>query len=408
MTNQIDPVQGLVDYTLNVKPFHSKIIEVLVDYIHNDLVGVTVVDTMNFKLSVDANYTPLYCTTAGYGIGPYGDYYTAGQSPIQFNILSINTTTNVFTVGGDFRPFVNVGNSISVRNSTTHINGEWAVSSISFDAITHITTMDVSHVMGGTTDGIITSASAATYPIVRVDVTNKLFVINSNFSSDFSVGDIISVGDSSDNDGNWLVTSVFYHLLEDTTILGVEFDSMTSLVAPADGNITVYTQSNFDLPEECPSISPNMARATFAEELDFILGDTLWFRDYINVDILEPSGIVPWSGEIYGWDIAGYNTEWPSFITMVENMTDVVGVNVLDAVDVGDLVAIPNMGQYAIDDIGWDASMWDSGLGVEWDPDFAPEVELQSVQTAITDTMQIVGDLANAFDYPYFDVGTFD
>lgn len=48
MTKQIDPVQGLVDYVLEIKPFHTKVIEVLVEYINRDCVDVIVRDDIDF------------------------------------------------------------------------------------------------------------------------------------------------------------------------------------------------------------------------------------------------------------------------------------------------------------------------------------------------------------------------
>jgi hypothetical protein len=39
----LDPIQGLVDYVLDIKPYHTKIAEVLIEYVYNDNV-VTLID----------------------------------------------------------------------------------------------------------------------------------------------------------------------------------------------------------------------------------------------------------------------------------------------------------------------------------------------------------------------------
>lgn len=48
-----DPVQGLVDYVLDVKPFHTKILEVWVHYIHTDLINATVKDRLAWEIFID-------------------------------------------------------------------------------------------------------------------------------------------------------------------------------------------------------------------------------------------------------------------------------------------------------------------------------------------------------------------
>ena len=47
----LDPVTGLLDYVQNVKPYHTKVVEVLVEYVFNVNVDVTILD--NFHLHVE-------------------------------------------------------------------------------------------------------------------------------------------------------------------------------------------------------------------------------------------------------------------------------------------------------------------------------------------------------------------
>lgn len=53
--NTRDPVQGLVDYVLDVKPFHTKILEVWVEYIHTNRINATVSDELDWQIHVDFN-----------------------------------------------------------------------------------------------------------------------------------------------------------------------------------------------------------------------------------------------------------------------------------------------------------------------------------------------------------------
>lgn len=48
-----DPVKGLVDYVLDIKPFHTKILEVWVEYIYNDPIHATVKDEIDWEIHID-------------------------------------------------------------------------------------------------------------------------------------------------------------------------------------------------------------------------------------------------------------------------------------------------------------------------------------------------------------------
>lgn len=52
-----DPVQGLVDYVLDVKPFHTKVLEVWIEYLHTDLVAAKVTDRIDIEMYVDIDRT---------------------------------------------------------------------------------------------------------------------------------------------------------------------------------------------------------------------------------------------------------------------------------------------------------------------------------------------------------------
>lgn len=53
--NTLDPVAGLVSYVEANKPYHTKIIEVLVEYIHTDCIDVTITEDFELSLGVPAD-----------------------------------------------------------------------------------------------------------------------------------------------------------------------------------------------------------------------------------------------------------------------------------------------------------------------------------------------------------------
>lgn len=59
--NTRDPVQGLIDYVLDVKPYHTKILEVWVEYIYGDAVNGTIKDAMAMEIDIAFDRARKYC-----------------------------------------------------------------------------------------------------------------------------------------------------------------------------------------------------------------------------------------------------------------------------------------------------------------------------------------------------------
>ena len=98
MTNgtTLDPVQGLVDYVLEIKPYHTKVVEVLVEYIQTDiwarfqrLIG----NDCLYICGDDAHGTPIMLSAQSQGITPEDLIKAMKKSHEQdfadFNIASI-------------------------------------------------------------------------------------------------------------------------------------------------------------------------------------------------------------------------------------------------------------------------------------------------------------------------------
>ena len=132
---QLDPVQGLVDYVLDIKPYHTKIIEVLVEYVYEEKVNVTILDLLNMEVH---SYFPFeefgnFECDDGFSASPYGSGLTPVISPNQgisfVNYPAINPTTNTFIVSdnraGDFLPgtLVNLSTLIEDYTNVHDING---------------------------------------------------------------------------------------------------------------------------------------------------------------------------------------------------------------------------------------------------------------------------------------------
>lgn len=64
MAINIDPVDGLVSYTEFTKPYHTKILEILVEYIHDDCIDVTITEDFYISLGMpDPSLLPYWGLT---------------------------------------------------------------------------------------------------------------------------------------------------------------------------------------------------------------------------------------------------------------------------------------------------------------------------------------------------------
>lgn len=89
---RIDPTEGLVQYAKAVKPYHSKILDVLVEYIYSEKVDVSMKERWSWKMTferpkVDTVYT------CGYGL--VWDPYKFTEAAPSVNIISAQTTVSL-------------------------------------------------------------------------------------------------------------------------------------------------------------------------------------------------------------------------------------------------------------------------------------------------------------------------
>lgn len=102
----IDPIQALIDYINDIKPYHSKIVETNVEYVDTDTASTTMVETLAF----------------------------AWATPIQ------NTSTTDVIVQGDETHNLAQGRTITIQGSAGN-DGSYLVISLTFNG--SITTIAV-------------------------------------------------------------------------------------------------------------------------------------------------------------------------------------------------------------------------------------------------------------------------
>jgi hypothetical protein len=121
LQNKIDPVESLVDYVLEVKPYHTKIFEVVVEYVHTDVLKAKIKDSVDMCINVG-----------------FPDLNTFFDIPI----LAIDQTNRIITVKGSTDGSIFVGQRIMIAFSENN-NGQYYVTSINFDAANNKTLLTV-------------------------------------------------------------------------------------------------------------------------------------------------------------------------------------------------------------------------------------------------------------------------
>lgn len=96
---QLDPIQGLVDYVQDVKPYHTKIIEVMIEYVYDDSVDGVIGEGLN----VAWGPTQFPATASGADINVAGDFstamlYIAGSPVEQVTIIDSNKVRTTHTI----------------------------------------------------------------------------------------------------------------------------------------------------------------------------------------------------------------------------------------------------------------------------------------------------------------------
>lgn len=116
----LDPVEGLVEYVLDIKPFHTKIVEVLVEYVYGEALDTTFLDSTHLTVDVDhgGNIDPLICI-GGFDTASY-DALTrfpviSPNASIPFEAYpAINSATNTVIVPGNGILDINVGAQVEL------------------------------------------------------------------------------------------------------------------------------------------------------------------------------------------------------------------------------------------------------------------------------------------------------
>lgn len=193
MTNgirNIDPVQGLIDYVSDIKPYHTKIVEVLLEYVHIDTIDVTILDQLNLDISLERPYTvDLNFCDQGFDTEPFDRVNEYG-----FVVTELDTASNVFAIPGNVVTHFPVGSDVSVQAFYVDQLTDQLTSS-SEDHVGTFTVQDINYIQGNAliqsqteitvssnfNDSIPSTSSDQYY---QIDIVNSPLTIQGEIESD--------------------------------------------------------------------------------------------------------------------------------------------------------------------------------------------------------------------------------
>jgi hypothetical protein len=123
---KIDPTEGLVSYVQTVKPYHSKVLDISIDYVYTETVAGTITETFTadseytlvpVQTVLNCGYGHIWDTTAAYSTSTVNKIITAtGIRSIVVATSTVSTELTVLT-SNDFQP--TVGQVVTIQPITS-------------------------------------------------------------------------------------------------------------------------------------------------------------------------------------------------------------------------------------------------------------------------------------------------
>lgn len=178
---QLDPIQGLIDYVEDIKPYHTKIIEVMIEYVYDDKTDAIIRETLDFE-----------------------------WGPSKFPAYD-GLTSNSFRLNGDFTSAIFPGDEVTLVAAGSPTSSQpTIVATVSF--ATGVTTVTVggspvvdppanlSHVW---IPGDVTTNFS--FEITEINATDNTITVSGPATADIFNGQEFTVTGTASNDGIYTV-----------------------------------------------------------------------------------------------------------------------------------------------------------------------------------------------------------
>ncbi len=273
----LDPVQGLIDYVNDIKPYHSKVIEALIEYVGIENLQVTIIE--NFQLGIDFVFEfdgVFICVGGGFDGLPYGD-------PESIPILSPDPTKSVIeypAFGNGF--FIVLGDKTKLFDPLVNLN---------FNVMSFI-------------DDKLVDVSASTLTGSPSSETGGTFSIIGDKTTEFAIGTIFNITGSAENDKTYIVTAVSFGGAPLRTTISVEGQKVNSEFVegfarrsdPSNSGDFIVTTSSYNRSLFTPHTTVFITGLSMT--LPTLEDDNQRFVSLVNIKPLEYTKILSHSNEL--------------------------------------------------------------------------------------------------------------
>lgn len=179
-TIRLDPTQSFIDYVNTVKPYHTKILEVGVEYLWNDDVNVTVLDSSVLDLELLTDDAP---TAYLHGWGSTWDPPTQFQTTV-FRIADfVAGSSGSITIEGDHVADVVIGSRFVTWYDTDTLPSSVVYTVTSVTLVSGNTRLGVAEIVVGPGLAPWYGLVALAIPLVKYDKTTNSIIVTSDISN---------------------------------------------------------------------------------------------------------------------------------------------------------------------------------------------------------------------------------
>ncbi len=262
----IDPVEGLLDYIDNVKPFHTKVAEVLVEYAYTENLSVAMGENFYVWPELEQFHDDAISGVCegGYGCGLFGN-------PIFLPVLSpnldvpledypaLNSTNRTIIVPGDRSSSFNVSDTFELVSKIEDVS---SISRIMDVGANHFIVQNIG-IFGTSFDSVfspsdeiyttgITSDDERTFTIVTITPNNPSSGLTrvdvaETINTSVPIGHLGLVKTSGNNDGDVFSVSDVFKVDGSTAVFTHTILTVNEAIVPIDDSITLAANQSYQV-----------------------------------------------------------------------------------------------------------------------------------------------------------------
>lgn len=286
----LDPIQGLIDYVADIKPYHSKVFETSVEYVYTEYVNVNILDVNDLNISlldvdnINTSVNENSSLAVPTNISEMFDFFITAPDPITISLLSTDITNNIVYFTGNITSSFQIGQLVVIDGSSSGNNGQYKLLTVGYNHTTSQTEITLNGLLGtnGTTGNVTLYPTDSTYnfsfpiqsavigpivvtePVTGTTFTVSTFTVQQNVTRAIQPGSIFQAVTSLNHLPSYLYKATFVKFVPsfrtdgsrnpsaDTTIIGVTLDSVFTSSVISSGFIIPYNITGYDNRYDAP------------------------------------------------------------------------------------------------------------------------------------------------------------